>query len=246
MPIYTYGWKPDKEDKKDFLYRDVRPDITLPKIVNMISKCSPIVDQGALGSCIANAGAGLLEFLELKCGVTFMPVSRLFMYFNERLIEGTVNEDSGASIRDIIKAAASWGWCSEQEWPYDISKFTIKPDRQCYADAVSHEIKSYHRLISQRDMFTCLADGFPFIFGIVVFESFESADVAKTGIVPVPNPVTENQLGGHAMLVVGYDQGTQRFIVRNSWGADWGDKGFCQIPFAYMGKWASDFWTIRR
>jgi C1A family cysteine protease len=248
MTKRTYGWKPDKKDERDlnFLYKDIKPTITLPKVVNMISKCSPIVDQGELGSCTANAGAGCFEFLELKYGITFLPVSRLFVYYNERLIEGTVSEDSGASIRDIIKAAASWGWCSEKEWPYNINEFTVKPGKQCYKDAVIHEIKSYHRVLNQNDMLTCLADGFPFIFGITVFESFESDSVAKTGIVPVPNPATERQLGGHAMLAVGYDENTQRFDVRNSWGAGWGAKGYCTIPFAYINKWASDYWTVRK
>ncbi len=92
----------------------------------------------------------------------------------------------------------------------------------------------------------CLADGYPFVFGISVYDSFESDEVAKTGIVPIPSP-TEQMLGGHCIVAVGYDDATQRFTIRNSWGTEWGDYGHCYLPYEYLtnGNLASDFWTLR-
>lgn len=123
-----YGWLPDLPDHRDLFYSAVAPRmIALPRKVDMRSKCSPVEDQGQLGSCTANALVGALEFLEIKDGAPFADVSRLFVYYNERVIEVTVNQDSGAFIRDGIKSLAKQGVCTEPEWPYKISKFTTKP-----------------------------------------------------------------------------------------------------------------------
>jgi C1A family cysteine protease len=217
----------------------------LPSKVDLSSQCSPIENQGTLGSCTANALVGNLEFLELKDHLPFVDMSRLFIYYNERLLEGTVKEDSGAALRDGIKSLAKAGCCSEKDWPYDVTKFTKKPSVVCYTKALFHKIQSYRSLQTQNELLTCLASGYPFVFGISVYGSFESEIVAKTGIVPMPSP-TESNLGGHAVCGVGYDQSTKLFKVRNSWGTGWGDKGYFYLPFEYVNKLASDFWTIRK
>jgi len=122
-----YGWLPDLPDHRDLFYSAVAPrKATLPRKIDMRSKCSPVDDQGQLGSCTANALVGALEFLELKDGAQFVDLSRLFVYYNERVIEGTVDQDSGAFIRDGIKSVAKQGVCTESEWPYKISRFTKK------------------------------------------------------------------------------------------------------------------------
>jgi len=246
--IKKYGWIPDLPDHRDKLYGALlRAPQTLPKSVDLRAGCSSVENQGQLGSCTANALAGALEFLERKDGAAFEDLSRLFIYYNERAIEGTVSQDSGAMIRDGIKSLASLGVCSEVEWPYNISRFAVKPSPACYKDAASHLITAYARLQTLDEMRTCLASGFPFVFGFTVYESFESPAVARTGIVPMPKP-GESTLGGHAVVGVGYDDAAQRFLCRNSWGAAWGLQGYFWIPYAYLSdrNLSDDFWTIRQ
>ena len=243
--VQSYGWIPDRPDHRDFLYSAIAPKIKLPSKVDLRSEDSPIENQGRLGSCTANALAGNLQFLEKISSQIYKNLSRLFIYFNERAIEGTVGFDSGAMIRDGIKVLAKFGVCPESNWPYDISKFTRKPAAACYKEGLKRRITSYHRLQSLNEMFNCLAEGFPFVFGFTVYESFESLKVAQTGLVPMPKK-SERALGGHAVMAAGYDQKQKRFIVRNSWGEQWGQAGYFTMPYAYFESLASDFWTIRQ
>jgi len=150
-------------------------------------------------------------------------------------------------IRDGIKTLKNQGVCSEATWPYIVSKFAIKPSAVCYKEALKRQITSYHRILTLDEMRTCLAEGFPFVFGFTVYESFESQEVARTGIVQMPLP-NERSIGGHAVLAVGYDDSQKRFIGRNSWGTDWGQKGYFTIQYDYLTNrnLADDLWTIRR
>ena len=150
-------------------------------------------------------------------------------------------------IRDGIKTLAKQGVCSEKQWPYKMSKYAVKPGPACYKQGLNHQITSYHRINTLDEMRACLAEGFPFVFGFTVYESFESQQVAKTGIVDMPKP-GEKTLGGHAVMAVGYNDKQKRFIVRNSWGEDWGVKGYFTMPYDYVAdrNLSDDFWTIRR
>jgi C1A family cysteine protease len=258
--IGKYGWKPDKPDHRDFTYA-VAPKTAaaLPAKVDLRSACPPVYDQGQLGSCTANAIAGAIEFEQKKQKLAEFTPSRLFIYYNERILESTApSVDSGAEIRDGIKSVASQGVCKETSWPYDDTnkdpnpctkcKYALKPTAACYKEALLYKIKTYQRLdnTNLNTLKGCLASGFPFVFGFTVYESFESQQVATSGIVPMPS-TSEQVVGGHAVDCVGYDDSKQLFIVRNSWGTSWGLKGYCMMPYSYLtsSNLADDFWTIQ-
>ena len=155
--VQSYGWIPDTPDQRDYLYRAITPKVKLPSKIDLRSECSSIENQGQLGSCTANALAGNVQFLEKLSGQVYKDVSRLFIYYNERAVEGTIGFDSGAMIRDGIKVLAKYGVCAETSWPYDISQFTRKPTAACYKEGLKRRITSYHRLQSLSDMLNCLA-----------------------------------------------------------------------------------------
>ncbi len=244
----TYGWKPDLPDHRDVLYGVVhRVAAPLPSSADLRPICPPVENQGNLNSCTGNALAGVLEILEKKDKVPFQDLSRLFIYYNERVIEHSVQADDGAAIRDGIKSLVKQGVCTEESWPYVQNKWNVKPPRACYKEASEHQVTAYQRIQTLDEMRACLAEGFPFVFGFSVYESFESPAIEKTGILDLPKP-GERQVGGHAVVAVGYNDSDKRFIVRNSWGEAWGQGGYFTMPYEYLGNrnLADDLWTIRR
>ncbi|HTC61339.1 MAG TPA: C1 family peptidase [Candidatus Saccharimonadales bacterium] len=256
--IKHYGWNPDLPDHRDLLYAVPPPTaMALPPSADLRPDCPPVYDQGQLGSCTGNAIAGAIQFEQIKAKLPSFTPSRLFIYYNERVIEHDVQLDHGAQIRDGIKSVATQGVCSESSWPYsDQNKdpdpcpdcpYAKKPPQSCFDEAKQHTVKLYQRLTPVLNTLKgCLADGYPFVFGFTVYQSFESEAVASTGIVPMPAS-SEAVVGGHAVVAVGYDDSSQCFIVRNSWGAGWGLKGYFMMPYGYLTNpnLADDFWTIR-
>jgi C1A family cysteine protease len=183
----------------------------------------------------------------MKQKLPYSVPSRLFIYYNERVLEGTVDSDGGAQIRDGIKTVASLGACPETMWPYVETSFANLPPAPCYKYAKLHPAVGYARVTQDAgQMKSILASGYPFVFGFTVYESFESDAVAKSGILPMPE-ATEATLGGHAVLAVGYDDASQRFLARNSWGTSWGMGGYFTIPYKYLtdSNLADDFWVVR-
>ena len=244
----SYGWIPDVPDARDHILQLPKKPGALPPSADLRALCPPIYDQGQLGSCTANAIAGAIEFDQRKQQLTpaFTP-SRLFIYYNERVMENSVESDSGAQIRDGIKSVASQGACPETLWPYIEAQFAARPSAPCYKIARTHPAVSYSRVAQEANQLkACLAAGYPFVLGITVYESFESDAVAHSGVVPLPQ-TAETALGGHAVMAAGYDDASQRFLVRNSWGSAWGMGGYFTIPYAYLAdeNLASDFWTLR-
>lgn len=246
--VHGYGWIPDTPDSRDIKYSAPQPIVkNLPPKVDIRALFPPVYSQGSIGSCTAQSICAAFHFCQIKQKLYNFAPSRLFTYYTTRDIEGTVYEDSGAMLRNTIKSINKFGACPESIWPYEIPKLTVKPTSTCYDTASRHTAVSY-RQVSQdiNQMKGCLAEGFPFAFGMTVYRSFEGEQVGQTGIVQLPSP-GEEVVGGHAVLVVGYDDSQQRFIVRNSWGDDWGLQGHFTLPYNYIlnSDLATDFWTIR-
>ena len=244
ITIPKYHWTRDKVDKRDYLYAPTV--VKLSTYVDLRPYCSPIEDQGRLGSCTGNAIAGAIELL-MKRNNKFADISRLFIYYYERLLENTVNYDSGAYIRDGIKACYTYGIATENLWPYDISKFRNRPSIDAVNDASKRKVKLYERVTDFNGVINAIDNGYPVTIGFDVYSSFDSPTVARTGIMPYPNIKKEKLLGGHAVLIVGYNKNNDTFIVRNSWGKYWGDNGYFYMPFQVIknNTMSGDFWVIK-
>lgn len=248
MPL---GWRrqlPDYRDKNFFMLEGVKIFTAIPAKVDLRSQCPDVYDQGQLGSCTANAIAFLCEYdwIKQKKFEPYVP-SRLFIYYNERMMEKTIPYDAGATIRDGIKSLNSYGFVPESIWPYDIGRFTLPPSKDVYARALKEQVKDYGYIAQNIDvMRTTLAAGYPITIGFSVYQSFMSQTVAKTGVVPMPSD-SEDILGGHAVAIVGYDDAKKVWIVRNSWGKGWGDQGYFYMPYTYLidHNLASDLWCVR-
>ena len=243
--MYKYGWVPSLPD-----FRDHNFSLTLehlPESVDLRADMPEVYDQGELGSCSGNAIAAAIRYDQLKNKNKYLfNPSRLFIYYQERAIENSINSDSGAMIRDGIKACASVGAPPEYRWAYDITKFADNPPAAAYYSASQHKIKTYEAvgqdLVALK---TALAGGYPVVFGFTVYSSFESDSVAQSGIVPMPLG-SDSMVGGHAVVACGYDDNKSHFIVRNSWGPEWGDKGYFYLSYDYLTNpnLSSDFWVI--
>jgi hypothetical protein len=244
------GWKPDVPDHRDYPYGAMRLGLerptVLPPSVDLRGYCPLVYDQGQLNSCTANAIAAAFEFLEIKNGKTGFDPARLFIYFNERRLENDTDSDNGAYLRDGIKCIASTGICDESDWPYDTRKFAEQPPDACFQTAQTYKALSYFRMNNANidELKSCLAAGFPFVFGFSVYDSFYDAD-SNGGIVSLPGD--EALKGGHAVLAVGYDDATARFTIQNSWGPGVGDRGYYYMPYQYLtsNQLSDDFWTVR-
>jgi len=252
-----YRWLPDPPDARDHLYQ-LNTALTLAPVVDLRNYCSPIEDQGNIGSCTGNAIAGQIELIDRKGGKQ-LDVSRLFIYYEERVLEGSVRYDAGAYIRDGIKVCYTKGAPVETLWPYNTSKFATKPPAPAYTDALKRKVTGYQRCTNFAAVKNAVAAGNPVVIGFTVYDSFEGiwANIphgqAGSGMMPFPNTATEQILGGHAVCIVGYDdtmpvagKTNGRFIVRNSWGTSWGDNGYFYMPYGVIQdtNMSSDFWLI--
>ena len=263
--VQKFGWIPDLPDHRDLHmnFKSVAAPSHMKKksegdkeIVDLRPENGgfPIFNQGHLGSCTANALAAAFHFTLHKMTVENHPEfkdftpSRLFIYYNERYVEGSVGKDAGASLRDGIKVMEKMGVCPESVWKYDDGPtfFKTQPEKQCYEMATKCKVKGYAHVAQDLDqMKHCIRNGYPFVFGFTVLTSFSDEQVVKTGKMLMPQP-GDKVRGGHAVTAVGFDDFQKCFIVRNSWGEDWGDKGYFYMPYEYIchPQLAQDFWAI--
>ena len=242
--IRSYGWKKQEHDARDSFF-GVQEPVELPASFRIVEGMPEVWDQGQTNSCTAHAASAAYEYeLSQQHLPDFMP-SRLFLYYNERIEEGTTNQDAGATIRDSVKALAKYGTLPENYWPFS-ERVSEKPADGDYQLAIRNIVTSYSAVPQVlQSIKTAIFQKHPVIFGFLVYESFESHEVAQSGIQPMPSP-TEQCLGGHAVLAVGFDDSKKAFWVRNSWGTDWGQAGYFLMPYDYIinSKLASDFWII--
>ena len=247
--IRKFGWIPDTEKDKVRDYKfTLDPFIKLPDKVDLTPKMPKVYNQGNLGSCVLNSSCAAVEYNfhvmhhpEQDPEFPGFPPSRLFAYYNTRVIENSINEDNGCMIRDAIKTLATDGVCSEALWNYLPTRFAEKPPKNCYKEAKKDIITRYERLTTIDEFRNCLAQGYPVIFGVRLYESFQPD---KDGVIPMPKE-GEEIWGGHSMLICGYDEPRQLFLVRNSWGTKWGLKGYCWMPYEYfIQNPDSDNWVI--
>lgn len=261
---FGLGWRPDLPDMRDQVVAP--PTEALVELITSTTHLDlsaspfmpPVWNQGQLGSCTAHSVGCAYEFAAHASGAPQVGTpSRLFIYYGERLIEGSVSEDAGAEIRDGFKVLAS-GVPPETDWPYDISKFAQAPPALADTDAKAHLTTVYQRVpqtalgVKAILLGSALGAGRPVSFGFTVYSSFESEVVASTGVVPMPR-THESVLGGHAVAIVGWDDlyefpngdGEGAWIVRNSWDVTWGRAGYCLMPYRYLlnKRLANDFWT---
>lgn len=252
-----YGAKRDIDDHRDYKTMYRQHEIPGERSHDLSKYVQHVYNQMDLGSCTANAlcaayGLDLYkQSLTTSGGYYYFDPSRLFLYYNTRERENPryICCDTGASIRETVKAMNRKGVCKESEWPYDVKKFTDKPPQQCYNAAVGNNLCKYQRLDQNIDQFrACLKDDCPFVFGFNVHESFHSVKNRLCGDMPMPTngEYISDPIGKHAVVAVGYDDSRRRIKVLNSWGLGWGDNGYFYMPYDFIeeGYFCFDFWKI--
>ncbi len=248
--VKWYGWKPQLPNPFEPQFSDLkRKVLRLTPHVDQrgTPTMPPIYNQGQLGSCVGHGVTACMEQTLNIEGKAIGPLSRLMCYYDARRIEGTVSDDAGAMISDGVTGVAKWGLCTEALWPYDISKFANMPPPPARLQASRHKaVRSYSVNQASSDLKQCLSEGYGVVFGFTVYEGFESDAVATTGVLNMPSR-REQIVGGHCVVLVGYDDPSRRYIVRNSWGTDWGQAGYFTMPYDYVlnPDLSSDFKTIR-
>ena len=249
----------DVPDSRDYVYslRQHELRVPLPERIDLRPRCSRVLDQGSIGTCTAHAVAAAYAFEQRRQGIRVISPSRLFIYYNERVLTHQRSLNCVVRLRDAIKVMNKIGVCSESLWPYceDHKVLRKKPPTVAFEAAAKHQIVGYHRIpigsltpaMFLKHLKHILADRCPFLFGFLLYESFETDEVKRNGIMPVPDKRHEKLLGGHAVMAVGYDDRKKAVLVRNSWGQNWGIRGYFWMPYKLISdpEFAHDFWTVR-
>jgi C1A family cysteine protease len=245
-----FGYVPDLPDHRDrplaitqHLFEGAVPPAA--KLYAQSAFQFPVYDQGPIGSCVGNAVAAAIQYLYRRNKRPNVTPSRLAIYYGARRMEGTTMSDAGCMIRDAIKVVVKDGAGAESLWKYDVASYKKQPPRSYYQNAALHQALVYERVAQDRDVIRrVIASGYPIVFGVSVFDSFDTRETERTGAVPYPAD-SEAMLGGHAILMSGYDE---RVVwARNSWGGAWGQRGYFTLPWEYVlnPDLAEDFWVIK-
>ena len=233
----------DPKDERDLYFAAEREALaSLPPSIKLLPSPA-ILDQGKAGTCVLNASAVAYMDLMIAQGLFVGVPSRLFMRWITAEFEGDPMEDNGVCIRDTVKMFIQYGVCSEHEWPYDLSQIFVKPPDHCYYNAKKEKIIEYRRIVGEHNLKACLAEKYPVIIGIPLDEYFEGEEVAATGKMRAFDE--KSFVGNHGVLLRGYDDTNddEKWFVQNSWGEDWGQKGFFTLPQGYP---MNDCWTLRK
>lgn len=263
MSIYKFGWKPELKDGRDFRYYNHNEFKMcavehLPEQASVLEGMPGVKDQGQIGSCVWNALAAAFEFIQLKelkkaqvdlelpeeFGKSYTPVSRLFGYYNSRAYDHDIPMDNGTQIRTGIKVARNIGIVEEALWPYEPKNLFVQPIQEAFIEAKKHRVLTGYRLDHTKleQLKACIANGYPFVFGIPVTESI--MHLGPNHIVEMPGP-NDSIIGGHAVTAFEYNDSTKLFTIRNSWGIDFGKLGNFYLPYQYLNELAADCWTVR-
>lgn len=247
----NYNLAHSKTVSSDFRVHATKQVKELPKAVDLSSQCSPITNQSRLGSCGAHAiVSGLREFLLLKNSNDPTRLSRLFHYYMARKAEGTLGEDSGMTLKVGMQVIQEYGTCTEKRDPYIIADYNVPPTADEIEEAKKYKLPTGYALRNILEVKNCLASGYPVVLGMEVFDYMESQEMAKKGVLQIPS-TNEQALGGHAVACVGYKEtkdykGGGFLLLRNSWGPNWGLKGYFKMPYEYVRRgFVFDFWTGR-
>lgn len=245
QPKRGKGWLRDRPDIRDVKFTGTA-GIAMPPSVDLRPYRTAVLDQGQASSCTAHAWACLFDVTETKAGLPRQPISRLFIYYGSRALEGTSVSDSGAWLRDGARSNQLIGVPPETFWPYDLSKLNKQPGAGAYMAAHPRREGVYERIadfgaLRVSKIKSALSMGMPVVFGTQLAAPFED----WTGPRVIQRPAdSEELIGGHAMCIVGYD--SDGFIVANSWGREWRDDGYCWFTPEYI-TWmnSNDFWICR-
>jgi Papain family cysteine protease len=241
--IRIYGASRDVHDVRDRMFLGKPPNVTIPPYVDLRPWAGPVKDQGSEGSCTGHAFSSAREWINRKYEKGSVVLSPQSLYVDELIAEGSFPSDEGAMPRTACKVLTSKGCCELSLWPYVPGQIVRPTDLQS-ANALKWKTGAYHRLSGLNDVLSCLGDPTPWPVTVAfqVYESFESQQVADTGIMPIPKP-NEQCLGGHETLCLGYDQSKQLALIQNSWSDSWGQKGFFWMPFATISRPDTDLWV---
>jgi C1A family cysteine protease len=213
------------------------------RLVDLREWASPVEEQRQLGSCTAQAVVGAYELLlNMHYPDHAVDLSRLFLYYNARMISGDIEEDIGAYVSTAIEAVKTYGLCKEELWPYDADRFKVKPNWRCYHDARKRTVSNVQEITSHDQIIHMLDQKHPVVVGVAVYSGFDRVENNAT-ILSMPQR-SEEPIGSHAMCIVGYDNEQELFLLRNSFGDDWAEGGYFWVPYAYSDENFSDMWVF--